>query len=278
MTAQEFHLDIMPYNASEMPSRLLAEASRLSRQQVKQAMHKGAVWLTHAKHTRRLRRDKAPLKPGDQLHLYYNPEVLQQEPLTPQLIADEIRYSVWFKPAGMLSQGSKWSDHTTITRWAELHLQPQRNAFLVHRLDRAASGLILVAHGKAVTRQLTRLFELRQVEKHYRVRVHGRFPADSEAQRIDLPLDGKPAVSHAQRLTYDPALDQSLLDVRIETGRKHQIRRHLAALSFPVVGDRLHGNSGDTGDLKLCAHSLKFIPPGEDKPVSYMLADEASPS
>ncbi len=51
-------------------------------------------------------------------------------------------------PYGMLSQGSKWSDHCTIARFAQQHLTPERPVFIVHRLDRAATGLILIAHSK----------------------------------------------------------------------------------------------------------------------------------
>ena len=277
MSAKEFHLKITPYNASELPSRLLAADSQLSRQQVKQAMHKGAVWLTHAKHTRRLRRDQAQLKPGDKLHLYFNPEVLQQEPLEPKLIADEEEYSVWCKPAGMLSQGSKWSDHTTLTRWAELHIQPQRPAFLVHRLDRFADGLMLIAHTKSMARQLSGKFENREVEKLYNVWVHGEFPGQGEAVHIDKPLDGKSAISLAQRIGFDADSNQSLLEVRIETGRKHQVRRHLAGVGFPVVGDKLHGEN-ETGDLRLSAVLIAFEHPQSGERKRYELKEKADSS
>ncbi len=270
MQAQEFHLEITPYNARELPSRLLAANSGLSRQQIKQAMHKGAVWVTHAKHTRRLRRDKTQLKPGDQLHLYFSPEVLQQEPLEPKLFADEQDYSVWYKPAGMLSQGSKWSDHTTLTRWAELHLRPQRPAFLVHRLDRYADGLMLVAHTKSMARYLSAKFEHREIEKRYRVWVHGAFPEQQEAIRMEQPLDDKPAISVARLIEFDAAKNQSLLEVGIETGRKHQVRRHLAGVGFPVVGDKLHGEN-EAGDLKLTAVMLTFKHPQSGELKRYAL-------
>jgi len=270
MTAQEFHLKITPYTASETPSRLLSAESQLSRQQVKQAMHKGAVWLTHASHTRRLRRDKSVLKPGDELHLYYNPGVLDQEPPEPRLVADEQDYSVWYKPAGMLSQGSKWSDHTTLTRWAELHLQPQRPAFLVHRLDRHADGLMLIAHSKSMARHLSAMFEQRSVEKRYRVWVHGKFPSQQQGLRLDQELDGKLAISVATRVEFDAAKNRSLLDVLIETGRKHQIRRHLAMAGFPVVGDKLHGEDFDN-DLHLTAAYLAFSHPVSGAPKVYQL-------
>ena len=274
LSSREVHVSITPYNANKAVSALLADAAELSRQQLKQAMHKGAVWLTHARHTRRLRRDKAKLAAGDELHLYYNPELLAQEPPPARLIADEGDYSVWDKPRGMLSQGSKWSDHTTITRWAELQLQPQRPVFLVHRLDRHAHGLILLAHSKGMARQLAALFEQREIDKRYRVTVHGKFPEGDQPMRLDQPLDDKPAVSLAKRLRWDAEADQSVLEVCIETGRKHQIRRHLALAGFPVLGDRLHGPDKD-GDLQLAAFSLAFNNPATGEPKSYTLEPQA---
>ena len=94
------------------------------------------------------------------------------------LIEDLIDYSVWYKPYGMLSQGSKWSDHCTIARFAQKNLSNERPAFIVHRLDRAATGLILIAHSKKAAKALSSLFENRTIEsnsleKFYQIIVHG---------------------------------------------------------------------------------------------------------
>lgn len=274
MGRNEYHLAITPYNASKAAPQLLAEACGLSRQAMKEAMFKGAVWLTHSGHTRRLRRHKATLKAGDELHLYHDPKVLAQEPPQARLLVDEGDYSVWFKPPGMLSQGSKWSDHTTLTRWSEQHLQPQRPAFLVHRLDRAASGLMLIAHGKSMARQLAALFENREVDKRYRVVVSGKFPLKPEEMVINEPIDERPALSVARRIGFDAQKNCSLLEVRIETGRKHQIRRHLAGVGFPVIGDRLHGGSNQTDELQLAAVELAFRHPLSEQARHYQLPDE----
>jgi len=277
MSGQEFHLAISAATADQRPSQLLAGVSGLSQATLKDAMHKGAVWLTHAGHTRRLRRQKPRLAAGDQLHLYYDARVLAQEPPQAQLLVDEGDYSVWYKPPGMRSQGSKWSDHTTLTRWSELHLQPQRPAFLVHRLDRAARGLMLIAHSKSMARQLAALFEQRRVEKRYRVIVQGEFPLKPAEQVFTAPVDGKPAHSSARRLAFAPATGRSILEVRIETGRKHQIRRHLAEAGFPVVGDRLHGEGLQQDDLQLAAVSLAFTHPGSGESKHYALPQDLWP-
>ncbi|WP_457665328.1 RluA family pseudouridine synthase [Thiolapillus sp.] len=247
---------------------LLAEESGLSRGQVKVAMKNGAVWLERQSHVQRLRRaDRKPLS-GDVLHLYYNPDIQQQKPPPARLIADEGEYSVWFKPAGMYSQGSKWGDQCSLPRWAEQHLHPQRNAFIIHRLDRAASGLMLLAHSKTAAQKLSALFRQRALTKQYRVQVWGEFPQGDIC--IDTPLNGKQAVSWVSRQAYDAGKDKSLLQVVIDTGRKHQIRRHLAGLGYPVVGDRLYGG-GDTADLQLQAVSLAFDCPLSGEQREYRL-------
>ena len=281
----------------------LQQETGISKQKLKLIMQKGCVWLEqssgprkgkpaqaepglgnpyyakmlanvekseNAQFIQRLRRAKKALKVGDTLHFYYDESVLAAEPPEAQLISDKGDYSVWNKPSGMLSQGSKWGDHCTMYRWAEKHLTPERPAFIVHRLDRAASGLILLAHKKATATALSKLFEQRQVEKHYRVWVKGDFRqalSDGETLKtIRDEIDGKSACSHVMFLEFDEGKQQSLLDVNIETGRKHQIRKHLLGVGYPVIGDRLYGDGEHTVDLQLTAASLKFVCPisGED--------------
>lgn len=243
---------------------LLADETGFSKQKIKQIMQKGAVWLSKGKKTQRLRRAKKSLNVGETVHLYYDQDVLDKEPIEPQLLADEGRYSVWNKPYGMLSQGSKWGDHCTITRWAEQHLKPQRVSFVVHRLDRAANGLIIIAHEKNAAAALSNLFQQRQIEKRYQILVQGHFDesATKEAPvKVDSDIDGRHAVSYFSFLSYDLQQDRSLLDVSIDTGRKHQIRRHSALLGHPVIGDRLYGNNTDRENLQLQAYYLSFICP-----------------
>lgn len=265
----EIHLTVENTDASAID--LLAEATSLSKQHIKQVMQKGAVWLEEEKtgKPRRLRRAKKMLAAGDTLHLYYDATVLEAVPAAPTLIADQGEYSIWYKPYGLLSQGSKWGDHCTVQRWVEQNLAPQRPAFVVHRLDRAATGLIIIAHQKHIASELSALFAQREMEKRYQVIVHGHFPESTWPKKIDTDIDGRPARSHATLLNYDAETDRSLLEVRIDTGRKHQIRKHLSSIGFPVVGDRLYGEEGaeedvekdNAVDLQLTACRLAFICP-----------------
>jgi len=268
----EFHVTIeAPEDAA---IDLLRKATGLSKQRIKSAMTKGAVWMTRGRNTQRLRRVKRVLKVGDAVHLYYDEKILAEIPPEPTLIKDVGGYSVWFKPYGLRSQGSKWGDHCTVQRWAERHLQPERPAFTVHRLDRAANGLILVAHSKTVAAALSAQFKNRTVEKRYRAQVAGNFPKEPDPMRIELPIDEKEAISEFSLISVSDDRCRSTVDVRIETGRKHQIRRHLAASGYPVIGDRLYGTGQDDGvDLQLTAYLLALHCPVNDERVEYRLED-----
>ncbi len=237
---------------------LLQANCELSKNRLKQVMQCGAVWLSRGQQTKRLRRAKTELQAGDTLHLYYDAKTIDLQPPPAQLIADEGDYSVWYKPSGMFTQGTKWGDHHTIGRWAEQHLEPQRTAKIVHRLDRHTSGLILLAHSKKAAAELSRVFRERAIEKHYQAIVVGTFGEQGHCQRIESDIDGKHALSDVTVLAV--AEGRSLLNVQISTGRKHQVRRHLSEAGFPIVGDAMFGEVAAEG-LQLCAVKLAFSCP-----------------
>ena len=136
------------------------------------------------------------------------------------------------KPAGLLSNGGAGSVEAILR---EQLGEPKLQA--VHRLDRDTSGCLLFARSYAAYLAAVEVFKTHRVRKEYRAIVVGKFPYVH--QRIDAPLDGQPAVSHVLREVAGP--DASFLKVRIDTGRTNQIRRHLASVRFPIVGDRTFG-------------------------------------
>lgn len=261
----------------------LTEVCDLSKAELKSCFSKGAVWLTTGKQKPlRLRRVKKPLKLGDVIELHYNPSVLSKQVTAPTLLLDKIQYSIWLKPRGMLSQGSKWGDFTALYRWVEMnHIfeneNQSRQAWLVHRLDRATAGLQMLAHSKKMAQTLTKLFEKHQIKKRYQAMVHGQFPKDRQTYRNEI--DGKPATTHVELIQFDATLNASQVEVEIESGRKHQIRKHLSQAGFAIVGDRLYGDetldqtvNPERPDLQLTAYRLQFECPLTLSPIDVQLS------
>ena len=141
-------------------------------------------------------------------------------------------YVVADKPSGVLSCG----DPKSVEMLLRLQMRiPTLEA--VHRLDRDTTGCLLLAKTHTAYNAAVEVFKTHSVKKVYYAIVAGRFPHAHET--VNAPLDGKPAVSHITRETVSP--DASFLKVRIETGRTNQIRRHLASIRFPILGDRTFG-------------------------------------
>lgn len=253
---------------------ILASKTPISKQRLKRAMSNGAVWLENDKGINRLRRAKKLVHEGEILHLYYDEAIQKTHPEPAELVADEGDYSVWNKPYGMYSQGTKWGDHCTIYRWAESQLQ--RPSFLVHRLDRAASGLIIIAHSKKTAAAFARLFEKRKIKKQYRIVVSGNYQELREMIQtlphiISDPIDDKPALSKIIAIEESKKKDRVIIHIEIETGRKHQIRKHMAGLDYPVIGDRLYGSTQLEEDLQLQSRYLKFDCPTTGTAREYSL-------
>lgn len=238
-------------------------------------MTKGAAWLKRGSSIQPIRRASKVLVPGEQLFFYYNAQVLAQKPHEPTLLHDSPEYSVWYKPSGMFSHGSKWGDHCAINRWVEQFHPAQRPSFLVHRLDRATSGIITLAHNKKSAAALCKLFEQRMITKRYQAVVMGEL--GNKEVCIDTPIDDKQAKTRVTQTHYDSRQHYSLVDVSIETGRKHQIRKHLSSIGHPIVGDRLYNTAmiTDTSpDLQLRAYYLSFLCPITYKEQVFCLKPE----
>lgn len=134
----------------------------------------------------------------------------------------------------------------------------------LNRLDRETSGVVLFSRTKATQAAYDRLIAERGIEKRYLAVVAGRVPWRErsfrqpigrdrhDARRMRVSRTGKPAATHARVLahgTYEGA-PCTLLDVHIETGRKHQIRVHLAAAGYPILGDELYGARGGSSPYR----------------------------
>lgn len=209
---------------------------------------------------------------GDRIEFYYDEKLLAIKPPQARLIEDRREYSAWHKPAGLMAQGTTFGDHCSLIRQVELFFGNRRDVFLVHRIDREASGLMLVAHTKDAAGRLSELFRNNLIVKRYRVEVMGDIGMRSGKGIIDLALDGKSALTEYEVLSHDPSSNISNLDVTISTGRLHQIRRHLEMIGFPVIGDPKYGKGNkNSGGMRLIAYSLKFRCPFRNEDVQWTI-------
>ena len=263
MPPKRFEMTIGSNNAQVTACDALAARTGLSKSKVKQGMIKGAVW--HQKpgaKPRRVRRATTVVQSGDRWIFYYDPAILDLLPPQAACFQDYGQFSIWFKPAGLMVQGTRFGDHCALLRQVELHFHSKREVYLVHRLDREASGLVIMAHSRLAAARFSAMFRRQEIEKRYLIQVHGDLTRQQTSGRIDLALDGKAALTSFVTLGYDAAKNQTQVRVRIHTGRYHQIRRHFEMIGFPVMGDPRYGrNNKNSAGMQLTAYGLSFVCP-----------------
>lgn len=206
----------------------------------------------------------------------YNP------PTTPYLspVYQDDAFVVFNKPSGLLSVPGKALVHRD-----SLQIRAQRvfpTATVVHRLDMATSGLMVMALTKAAHRHISKQFELRQTKKSYHAIVFGDVKEDEGS--VDLPLicdwpnrpkqmvdheRGKNALTHWQVLARNTNTTRLLLTP--VTGRSHQLRVHMLSLGHPIIGDKLYAHPqafSMANRLNLHAYTLEFRHPENESWVS----------
>ena len=262
---------------------------RFSRSRVQDWIKKGRVLVNQ-----RPARASYLVRPGDQI------DVEPAEPAPLHAVPEQIPLTILYedpdvvaidKPAGMVVHSGAGVHSGTLVnallhRFSTLsstagHLRPG----IVHRLDRYTSGVLLIAKNDAAHQSLAYQFASRQVEKTYLALVHGNVKHDRG--RIEKPItrDPRQRVRMTARLAHGRAAWSeyrvlrrfagfTYLEVRIGTGRTHQIRVHLASIGHPVAGDRLYGAPAPIADglpagrFFLHAHRIRFQHPSTGQAIA----------
>jgi len=189
------------------------------------------------------------------------------------------------KPAGMLSVPGRGEDKQDCLSARVQLAYP--DARIVHRLDMATSGLMLMARGARAQAQLSQAFAARRVHKRYQALVHGQPDAQPGPWReIDLPIavdwpnrprriicaqTGKPSLTR-WRVIGPAGDDWTRLELEPVTGRSHQLRVHLLAIGHPIVGDALYtlaGSPRTASRLMLHATQIGFEHPDSGEALRF---------
>ena len=236
---------------------------------LKECLIQGSCWVKkgNSKALKRVRRAKTEIRRGDKVELHYDPKLfelqkkgLEQEPI---LVKKEREWSAWYKPAGVLTQGNKYGDSLSLLRFAEKELKAE--PYLIHRLDRETDGVVVLAHNPKAAKLLSAKWQGTLVEKIYHAWVLGEVEEDEG--RINFPLEGKKALTFYKVLEKDE--DRSYLELKLGTGRTHQIRKHLEMLGHPIMGDPKYGKGNKNHEgMQLRASQLVFDFKGEKKDIS----------
>ncbi len=266
--------------AGERLDRYLAEHAGLaSRAAVERMIERGAVRVDGAAATKSLR-----LAGGELIELEEEPAAAPAGPEPGSELAIPLAFSdehviVVDKPAGVVTHPAPGViGPTLVAALRNLGLRggdDEQRPGVIHRLDRDTSGLLVMTRSDEAYAALGEQMRARQIEREYVALVRGRPP--SRRGTIDAPIGRdrndvgrmavggraeRPAVTHFE--LAEPLVGASLLHLKLETGRTHQIRVHLAAIGHPVIGDPLYGVPGGQIGLRrqfLHAARLAFAHP-----------------
>ncbi len=209
-----------------------------------------------------------------------NPDFIYTPPMTPYLdiIFQDEDIVVLNKSSGLLSVPGRLPEHQDCLQNRVQRVLP--TATVVHRLDMATSGIMIMALNKPAHVSISRQFEQRKTKKSYIARVYGHVK-DQEGS-VDLPLicdwpnrpkqkvdheNGKQSLTHYQVLSYNDLNsdeESSLVELTPVTGRSHQLRVHMLALGHPILGDRLYAHEqalAGSSRLTLHARNLSLAHP-----------------
>lgn len=226
-----------------------------------------------------------PVKKGQQLEVQWQRSA-QPVPMQGLAVVHEDQdIIVVNKPAGLLTVATDKEKRRTAYAILSSYVKaqdPGNKIFIVHRLDRETSGLLLFARNERIKHLIQQSWEKTISKRTYVAVVEGEIPRDegtvtswlTESKALKVyssqnPQHGQKAVTHYRKLRSNTTY--TLVQLNLDTGRKHQIRVHMQDLGHPVVGDTKYGSSGEKPINRLALHAqvLAFTHPGTKELCSF---------
>ncbi len=269
--------DVDPSDAGERLDRVAARRLGATRSSIQRIIREGSLWVDGEEAGASYR-----VRGGERIEARLPELELSPEEIPVPIVFEDEFLLVLDKPAGLVVHPGAGNVSGTLVnallgRGIAGGEDPARPGF-VHRLDRDTSGLMVVAKGEPAYSGLVEMMAGREVRRGYRAVVVG--DGLPETGTVDSPVGrdpenptlmaagvGKRAVTHFEVLRE--AAGHSMLRVRLETGRTHQIRVHLSAIGHPVYADPLYGTPVPGRRLWLHAESLAFVHPVSGEELSF---------
>lgn len=198
------------------------------------------------------------LRPGDKIYLYLSEDTINEfkcevsKPVScapVDVLSENEDVLVCVKPVGVLSQpSSKFDTDTLLNRLYNIYGQ---DICICNRLDRNTSGIVICGKNFFATQQVNKLISSRQINKFYLTLVKGKvtqsgvlrgfIEKDGQENKSQTGISGKKVITQYRPLKFNDKF--SLLEVKLITGRSHQIRVHLSSIGHPVIGDKKYGDA-----------------------------------
>ena len=284
--------DVLKFNVEQKTTLLDALTEFMpntSRSKLRKMLTEGRIHVDNTPE----HKAKREISPGSQIEILSRvkafeitpPPVSKQKKSNLSILWEDEAILVVEKPAGLLSIATNKLERDTLHARCVDHIQQEDEnnwCYIVHRLDRDTSGVMVFARHQRHKEYLQNQFAEREVHRTYHALVEGRpkqmygtarewLVEDKNlfVKRVKSTFHGsKEAITHWE--VADTDNHTSLIQISIETGRRHQIRMAMRSLGCPVVGDELHGAESNAFS-RVCLHasSLEFLHPDSDEPVRF---------
>ncbi len=207
-----------------------------------------------------------------------------------EILFEDAYVLVCRKPAGLATQSAKAGQQDVVSLIRNDRAKKKEDPYvgLIHRLDQPVEGVMVFAKTKEAAAKLSAQVAKRGMDKFYLAVTEGEFlgemfpagvlehnlvkDAKTNLSRVAAGADekdAKPAKLSYQVLGYNPEKNMSLVKIKLDTGRHHQIRVQMSAVGHPLVGDQKYHPSETTGNVALCSHKIGFVHPVTGKDMEF---------